>query len=138
VPTYPRVPIDPGDDAQPGAHLAGRDDAPQPQPQRRVGGRFASEHDSPTDKPTNGGPPPPPPRPPPSGLIASDRLEGAAQIAAFYYGDDSQKSVKRLYHAVARGLVPCGKEGGKLVASKTKILAHWDATSTNKSIGKPR
>jgi hypothetical protein len=111
------------------------DDSPQRPPQKRQRGRFAPEHDIP---PANTATAPLRPRSAPAGLIASDRVEGAREFALFLYGSDDQKSIRRAYHAIRRNRVPAGKDGGMLIGSKAKILAHWDRLTVNKSTGQGR
>jgi hypothetical protein len=118
----PRVLIDPGDDRP-----------PRP-PQKRQRGRFVAEH----DQPSNAATPSLRPRSAPASVIVGDRLQGAAEIAAFYFGSDDARSIRRLYHAVRRNRLPTGKDGGQLIASKAKLLAHWNAQTSNKSNGQGR
>jgi hypothetical protein len=103
-------------------------------PQKRERGRFAPEHDPPPDRPTTSlGP-----RSAPGSVIVGDRLEGASQIALFWFGSDDAHSIRRLYHAVRRNRLPTGKDGGKLIASKAKLLAHWNNQTSSKSNGQGR
>lgn len=109
-------------------------DEPQRPPQKRQHGRFAAEH----DQPANGATPAQRPRGAPASVIVGDRLEGAREIAAFLYGSGDEKNVRRVYHAIRRNRLPSGKDGGQLIASKAKLLAHWDRLTTSKSNGQGR
>jgi hypothetical protein len=126
-----RVLIEPDDAADPIKTPTPRNGRQRP-PQRREHGKFASERDPPTNGAT---PPQPPRRPPQPGLIGADRVEGAREIAMVWFGSDDPKSIRKVYHAVKRKRIPCGEDGGKLVASRAKLLAAWDRQSTNKSDG---
>jgi predicted DNA-binding transcriptional regulator AlpA len=93
---------------------------PKP-PQRRVGGRFASEHDEAVPPSTASQ------RPRPWGAgIADDRLEGAREIALFLFGCGDRKHQKRVYHLTDKHRIPHGFDGHKLIASKAKLRANWD------------
>ena len=58
--------------------------------------------------------------------IADDRLEGAGEFAAYVYGSDNFTHRKRVYADVARGIIPAGRWGGKLIGSKRKVRARFD------------
>jgi hypothetical protein len=51
--------------------------------------------------------------------VGEDRLRGAGQIAAFL-----QESVRRVRYLAERGILPVGKEGSALVASKARLRAY--------------
>lgn len=52
--------------------------------------------------------------------LGEDRLDGADAIAAFV-GIDR----RRVFHLAERKLIPVGKEGGRLVASKAALREHY-------------
>jgi hypothetical protein len=56
--------------------------------------------------------------------LKDDRLEGAGEIALFIYGVDDLKHRKIVFHMVRAKLIPFGKLGGRIVASK-RALADW-------------
>jgi hypothetical protein len=58
--------------------------------------------------------------------LADDRLDGAAEIALFVYGKADKRAIKRIYHAIAVGVIPARRVGGRLLASKAKIRAAYD------------
>lgn len=53
--------------------------------------------------------------------LAEDRLEGAAAIAEFYYGDPKLKH--RIYYYAKRGL-PVFYQGATICASKARLRQH--------------
>ena len=67
---------------------------------------------------------PPPPLDPLS--PAADRLRGYGAIARFYLGEDTQKTRWEIVRLARRKIIPVGKEGGKVVASKKQLLALWE------------
>ena len=62
----------------------------------------------------------------PLDTLADDRLDGAAEIALFVYGQTDKRAIKRTYHAIAIGVIPARRVGGRLLASKAKIRAAYD------------
>jgi hypothetical protein len=57
--------------------------------------------------------------------IGEDRLEGASAIARHIFGNDDPRAVRRAFHLAERNLIPVGREGGRLVASKKLLNAHY-------------
>ena len=57
---------------------------------------------------------------------AADRLRGYGQIAWFYLGEDTQRNRWEIVRLARRGIIPTGKEGGKVVASKKALAALWE------------
>ena len=57
---------------------------------------------------------------------ASDRLRGYGEIARFYLGEDTQKARWEIVRLARRKIIPTGKEGGKVIASKKQLLALWE------------
>ena len=53
--------------------------------------------------------------------IASDRLEGAAAIAAFL-----GTSTRRVQYLLEKKAIPAGRIGKRWIASKTRLRAHYD------------
>ena len=53
--------------------------------------------------------------------VASDRLDGAGQIAAFWYGADNPDNRRRVFRLADRGEPPIGKMNGRLIASRTVL-----------------
>src|SRR4051812_46805226 len=72
----------------------------------------------------------PPAQPVAADGLIDDRLLGAKAIAQFLYGGDDVESVKLVYAEVAKGLIPAGRWGGRLIASKQKILARYDTITS--------
>jgi hypothetical protein len=64
---------------------------------------------------------------------ASDIAEGARAIAEVVFDDDSPQSIKRVFYLAEKKLIPCGKLGGKLIASKKKLRQHMDALTSGKA-----
>jgi len=62
----------------------------------------------------------------PLDTLADDRLDGAAEIALFVYGKTDKRAIKRTYRAIAIGVIPARRVGGRLLASKAKIRAAYD------------
>jgi hypothetical protein len=60
--------------------------------------------------------------------IADDRLVGAEAIAKFR-GD----SVRRTRYLIERGLLPVGREGDIIVASKRTLREHWQKLTGTKA-----
>jgi hypothetical protein len=52
--------------------------------------------------------------------LGADLLRGIKAIAQFL-----GESERRCYYLVERGLIPCGKEGASLVASRAALRAHY-------------
>lgn len=52
--------------------------------------------------------------------IGDDRLKGAAAIAEFI-----GEPVRRVFNLAERKLIPCGREGGRLIASKAQLREHY-------------
>jgi hypothetical protein len=63
---------------------------------------------------------------------AGDIAEGARAIAEVVFDDDSPQSVKRIFYLAERRLIPVGKLGGKLIASKKKLRQHIDSLTSGK------
>ena len=53
--------------------------------------------------------------------LANDLLRGAPKIAEFL-----GEPVKRVYELMEAGAIPCGKERSQWIASKRKLLRHYD------------
>ena len=51
--------------------------------------------------------------------VGSDRLRGIAQIAEFL-----NEPVRRVAYLVERNLLPHGREGAQIIASKARLRAH--------------
>jgi hypothetical protein len=60
--------------------------------------------------------------------IASDRLQGISAIAKFI--DESER---RTHYLLSKGLIPCGKRGGRWEASKRAILADYERVTGGKA-----
>jgi hypothetical protein len=63
---------------------------------------------------------------PPADSPMHDRLEGAGPIALFWYGRDTHETRKRVYSLISKGRIPAGKLGGKIVASKRRLIAAYE------------
>jgi hypothetical protein len=57
-----------------------------------------------------------------SSTLAGDNLFGASAISIFYFGDDSAKNVRRVYHLASKGALITYKMGETLCARKSTIL----------------
>lgn len=55
---------------------------------------------------------------------AADRIEGAKAIAAFL-----GITKRQCHYRIDRGLLPHGREAGRIVASKRALIDHWMATT---------
>jgi hypothetical protein len=53
--------------------------------------------------------------------LGSDRLDGAEAIAQFI-----GVPLRRAFYLCDRKLIPCGKEGGRVIASKTALREHYE------------
>jgi hypothetical protein len=53
--------------------------------------------------------------------LAGDLLRGVKRIAEFLGSPD-----RSVLHMCSRGYIPAGKEGGRWVASKRQLRAHYD------------
>jgi hypothetical protein len=54
--------------------------------------------------------------------LAADIHCGVPAIARFLSEDE-----RSVYHLCARGYIPCGKEGDRWIASKSRLRQHYDA-----------
>ena len=52
--------------------------------------------------------------------LSEDRLEGATAIAEFL-----GTTRRRAFQLCERKLIPCGREGGRLIASKRALREHY-------------
>jgi hypothetical protein len=52
--------------------------------------------------------------------FGDDRLEGAAAIAEF-----TGETVRRVFHLAEKKLIPVGRIGGRLIASKKVLTEHY-------------
>jgi hypothetical protein len=59
--------------------------------------------------------------------LADDRLVGVAQIAKF-----RGEAERRTRHLISRGLLPTGREGDLIVASKRVLREQWERTTSAK------
>lgn len=59
--------------------------------------------------------------PVPDRSLAADRLDGAGQIAEFWYGSNTAESRKKIFRLVELKAIPAGKLGRRLVASKRAL-----------------
>jgi hypothetical protein len=64
--------------------------------------------------------------------VADDIIEGAEAIAAFIWGRVTRNRVKRVFYLADRRLIPVGKLGRRLVASKAKLRRHFDNLTNGK------
>ena len=62
----------------------------------------------------------------PLDTLADDQLDGAAEIALFVYGKADKRAIKRTYHAIAIGVIPARRIGGRLLGSKARIREAYD------------
>lgn len=58
--------------------------------------------------------------------LAVDRLQGAGEIAAFWFGADTPTYRKRVFYLVERGLIPAGKIGGHIIASRRRLREAYE------------
>jgi hypothetical protein len=56
----------------------------------------------------------------PEGPLANDLLRGAKAI-----GTEINEPEKRVFYLAERGLIPVGKQGGSLIASKSALREHY-------------
>jgi hypothetical protein len=56
--------------------------------------------------------------------LADDRLEGAGEIAEYWFGSDTPQHRKAIFHYCAKRLLPIGKLGAKLIASRKALEEH--------------
>jgi hypothetical protein len=61
--------------------------------------------------------------------IADDILRGARAIASFL-GEDK----RRVFYLAERGIVPIGREGKNLVASKRRLRQHYDGLTAGGTV----
>ena len=56
--------------------------------------------------------------------LADDLLQGAGEIARFFYGDDSPKNRRRIYHLIQQrsDCLPIFRLGSQIYARKSKIM----------------
>lgn len=55
--------------------------------------------------------------------LAQDLMSGAGAIAFFIFGDESETSRRKVYHAADKLGLPCFKLGGTLCARRSTILS---------------
>jgi hypothetical protein len=65
--------------------------------------------------------------------IADDTVEGARAIAEVLYDDDSIQSRKRVFYLAERGLIPVGRLGRRLIASRKKLREHVNSLTSGKA-----
>jgi|HubBroStandDraft_6_1064221.scaffolds.fasta_scaffold1129946_1 hypothetical protein len=65
----------------------------------------------------------------PKSPIAEDRLTGAGEIAAFWFGNDSPDNRKKVFRLIAARRIPAGKIGNLIVASKARLLEYHKQTT---------
>jgi hypothetical protein len=65
-----------------------------------------------------------------SDTLADDLLQGAGEIARFFYGDDSSKNRRRIYHLIQQksGCLPIFRLGGQIYARKSSIMKSISAS----------
>jgi hypothetical protein len=64
--------------------------------------------------------------------LASDRLDGAREIAKFWFGSDEPAYVKRAYRDITTGVILAGKHGGRVFASRKKLRQRYDQLTGGK------
>jgi hypothetical protein len=57
--------------------------------------------------------------------LATDRLDGASEIATFFFGSASSENRRKVFRLIDQKAIPAGKLGGRLVASKRALAAHY-------------
>jgi hypothetical protein len=62
--------------------------------------------------------------------LADDLLQGAAEIARFFYGDDSSKNRRRIYHLIQQraDCLPIFRLGSQIYARKSSIMKSISAS----------
>jgi hypothetical protein len=58
--------------------------------------------------------------------IAADRLDGAAEIAEFLFGENTVENRKKVYRLAAQKQAPIVKHAGKLLSSRKRLTAHYE------------
>jgi hypothetical protein len=66
--------------------------------------------------------------PPTENSLADDILRGVPAIAEFI-GEE----VRAVYHLCARGYIPCGKQGDRWIASKTRLRQHYEELTSGEA-----
>jgi hypothetical protein len=61
-----------------------------------------------------------------NGSLSADMLLGVESIAHFLRGDASAESCKWVYRIGARKILPIGKAGGRLIASRTALTRAYE------------
>jgi len=59
---------------------------------------------------------------PEPGTVAADRLTGSGEIAKFWFGRDTPENRKKIYRAAETKVLPIFKFGGKLTASRRRLI----------------
>ena len=57
--------------------------------------------------------------------LASDMLAGAGPIARFWFGSDTPEHRKRIFRLAEQKVIPVGKLGGRLVASRRALTERY-------------
>jgi hypothetical protein len=65
------------------------------------------------------------PVPAPDQSLASDRLDGARAIAAFWFGADTRENKRKVFRLIDLKVIPVAKVGGRLIASKRALSERY-------------
>lgn len=66
------------------------------------------------------------PMPAPDQSLASDRLDGARAIAAFWFGADTRENKRKVFRLIDLKVIPVAKVGGRLMASKRALRKQYE------------
>lgn len=68
-----------------------------------------------------------------SSPITEDMLRGARAIALYLFDNDSKEDTKRVFRLARQKIIPIGRLGGTLIASKKALLRRYEQITSGEA-----